>query len=125
MKYALTIDHETRHILSATFAKYAVEGMPIVDTLPDGNISDYLYENGQYVYSPNTLDVEQTPAQLREEAYNTERVVEFDSQMLTVTEACQLWQYYAAEGSEKSTELQTLIATAKAEIRQKYPDISQ
>lgn len=28
------------------------DGMPIVDTLPDGNLLDYLYVNGEYVYDP-------------------------------------------------------------------------
>ena len=43
-----------------------------------------------------------TPAQQREEAYNTEAIIEWDGELLTVTEAAQLWQYYAAEGSEKA-----------------------
>lgn len=28
------------------------EGMPIVDSLPEGNPSDYCYINGEYVYDP-------------------------------------------------------------------------
>ena len=28
------------------------DGMPIVDTLPEGNLPDYLYVNGEYVYDP-------------------------------------------------------------------------
>lgn len=28
------------------------DGIPIVDTLPDGNLPDYLYVNGEYVYDP-------------------------------------------------------------------------
>ena len=28
------------------------DGMPIVDTLPAGNIADYLYINGEYIYDP-------------------------------------------------------------------------
>lgn len=28
------------------------DGMPIVDTLPEGNLPDYLYINGEYVYDP-------------------------------------------------------------------------
>ena len=28
------------------------DGMPIVDTLPEGNLPDYLYVNGAYVYDP-------------------------------------------------------------------------
>lgn len=48
MKYALNIGVDGR-ILSATFEKYATENMPIVDVLPDGDISDYLYQDGEYI----------------------------------------------------------------------------
>ena len=48
--YALNINNETNRILSATFSKYATNDAIIVDTLPDDNITDYLYINGKYVY---------------------------------------------------------------------------
>jgi hypothetical protein len=51
MKYALNLSEEGR-ILSATFEQYAVEGMPLVDALPEGDISDYLYHNGEYIHDP-------------------------------------------------------------------------
>ena len=70
-------------------------------------------------YNPNS---NLTPSELREQAYNTEKLVDFNSQSLTVTEASQLWQYYAAEGSDKANELQVLISNAKTSIREKYPD---
>ena len=63
-----------------------------------------------------------TPAEQREEAYNTQAVIEWDGEMLTVTQAATKWQYYAAEGSAKADELQVLIATAKQTIREQYPD---
>lgn len=63
-----------------------------------------------------------TPAQQREEAYNTEKIIEWEGNLLTVTEAAQLWQYYAAEGNGKANVLTELIAQAKATIREKYPD---
>lgn len=50
-KYALNLDEDGR-ILSATYESYAVPGMPIVDTLPDGDVSDYKYIDGSYVYDP-------------------------------------------------------------------------
>lgn len=28
------------------------DDMPIVDTLPEGNLPDYLYVNGEYIYDP-------------------------------------------------------------------------
>lgn len=51
MKYALNLNADGR-ILSATFEKYATENMPLVYALPEGDISDYLYVNGEYVYDP-------------------------------------------------------------------------
>lgn len=63
-----------------------------------------------------------TPAEKREEAYNSEAIIEWNGEMLTVTQAATLWQYYAAEGSDKAAELTALIATAKQTIRDKYPD---
>jgi len=51
MIYALNLSPDNR-ILSATFEQYAAPGQPIVDSLPDGNIADYLYVDGEYVYSP-------------------------------------------------------------------------
>lgn len=63
------------------------------------------------------------PAQLRENAYNTQAVIAWDGEMLTVTEASQKWQYYAAEGNtDKTDELTALIAEAKSSIREQFPD---
>ena len=50
--YALNIDSATRRILSATFPEFASEDAVIVDVLPEGDISDYLYLDGEYVYDP-------------------------------------------------------------------------
>ena len=73
------------------------------------------------------VDVEEEqsppPAQLREEAYNTQAIISFGSEMLTVTQASQKWQYYAAEGNtDKTDKLTVLIAEAKASIREQFPD---
>lgn len=58
----------------------------------------------------------------RENAYNTEPLVEFDGETLTVTEAATLWQYYAAENNAKADELTFKISAAKKKIREKYPE---
>ena len=64
-----------------------------------------------------------TPSQLRENAYNTQAIISFGGEMLTVTQASQKWQYYAAEGNTaKTDELTALIAAAKQTIREQYPD---
>lgn len=51
MRYALNLADDGR-ILSVTFEQYAAPGQPIVDTLPEGNINDYLFVNGEYVFDP-------------------------------------------------------------------------
>ena len=65
---------------------------------------------------------EKSSAELREETYNTEPIIDWEGDTLTVTQAAQKWQYYAAEGSDKAEQLQALIAEAKTAIREKYPD---
>ena len=49
MKYALNIDSATNAVLSATYEQFAWDGCVIVDHLPDGDITDYDYINGEYV----------------------------------------------------------------------------
>ena len=80
-------------------------------------------EEELYQYYQTFAKSELTPSVLREQAYNTDLVIQWCGAMLTVTEAAQKWQYYAAEGNAaKMDALTALIAAAKAEIRAKYPD---
>lgn len=53
MKYVLNLAEDKR-ILSAcvVLPNGNYDGMPLVEELPEGDISDYLYVNGQYVYDP-------------------------------------------------------------------------
>lgn len=51
MKYALNLSDDNR-VLSATYEEYAWDGMPLVDKLPDGDIYEYLYVNGEYIHNP-------------------------------------------------------------------------
>lgn len=63
-KYALNLAEDNR-ILSATYEEYAKEGMPIVEALPEGNITDYLYVDGEYVYEPlPEPEVEEEPTEI-------------------------------------------------------------
>ena len=52
-KYALNLAKDNR-ILSAwvVLPNGSYDGMPIVEELPEGNVMDYRYENGKYVYDP-------------------------------------------------------------------------
>lgn len=58
--YALNLAEDGR-ILSVTYEQYAAPGQPIVDTLPEGNISDWKFVGGQYVYDPLPAPPEPTP----------------------------------------------------------------
>ena len=101
--------------------------------LREDKVGDYLrqtFENGVLTLTntPERQNVPElgtrvlTPTQQRETAYNTQPLIEWDGETLTVTQAAQKWQYYAAEGSTRADELQALIATAKQTIREQYPD---
>lgn len=100
------------------------ETMTIPGTFPFVNITvkDGVVTSMTAGIVPEVEPVE--PTKQREEAYNTAKVVGWEGELLTVTEAAQLWQYYAAEGNEKANMLTGLIAEAKATIREKYPDTS-
>lgn len=64
-----------------------------------------------------------TPAQKREEAYNTLACISWRDEEITVTKAALQWQYYTAEGNvEIAQQLTALIAEAKAQIREQIPD---
>ena len=87
---------------------------------PEGWLYDE--ETGTY-YSESDIPKHMTAAGKREKAYNTETVIAWEGELITVTEASQLWQYYAAEGNTTKTgELTALIAEAKASIREQYQD---
>ena len=51
MRYALNLAEDGR-ILSVTYEKYAPADAPLVDELPEGNVADYRYVDGEYIYDP-------------------------------------------------------------------------
>lgn len=52
--YALNLDKETGRILSVcvVLPNGNYDGMPIVETKPEGDVTDYLYIDGEYIYDP-------------------------------------------------------------------------
>jgi len=62
------------------------------------------------------------PAEYRQAMYETEPTCEYESKLYTVDDMNRLWMIYSAEGSEKAISIQKVIAAAKAEIRERYPD---
>ena len=64
MMYALHLKNENRiHSAWEVLPNGNYDDMPIVDALPEGDITDYLYINNQYVYDPllRPEPVEPTP----------------------------------------------------------------
>ena len=51
MRYALSLAADGR-IQSATFPQYAPADAVIVEKLPEGDIHDYRYTGGKFVYDP-------------------------------------------------------------------------
>lgn len=63
VKYALSLAEDNR-ILHATYEEFATDGMPIVDELPEGDIYEYRYVNGEYIHDPLPKpDPEPTPSE--------------------------------------------------------------
>lgn len=60
MRYALNLADDGR-ILSVTYEQYAAPGQPIVYTLPEGNVNDWKYVGGQYVFDPLPVPPEPIP----------------------------------------------------------------
>lgn len=58
--YALNLDNDGR-ILSVTYEQFASPGMPIVDSIPDGNVNNWKFVDGQYVYDPLPVPPQPTP----------------------------------------------------------------
>lgn len=85
MKYALNLADDGR-ILSATYPKYAPEDAVKVEMLPDFDITDYLYVDGQYVYNP--LPEQEEPEQ--EEATLESRVETLETDSTEMKEALEM-----------------------------------
>lgn len=62
---ALNVDKKTSRVLSASllFNGASMPGSVEVEALPDGNLYDYLYVNGEFVYSPIEKEEEEVTYQ--------------------------------------------------------------
>lgn len=62
MKYALKLAEDGR-ILFATYPKYASQDAVLVDELPEGDLHDYCYVDGEFIYDPIPVEeVEEEPS---------------------------------------------------------------
>ena len=72
MRYALNLG-EDRRVLSVTSEEYASENMPLVDSFPEDDVSNYRYVDGAFTYDP-LPEPEVLPTQ-------AERIAELESMM--------------------------------------------
>lgn len=99
----------------AAFAAECVEA-------PDEVAEHWVYDPESGIFT-EPVTATPAPAEQRENAYNTQAIIEWEGGMLTVTQAATKWQYYAAEAdTAKADELTALISAAKQTIREQYPD---
>lgn len=64
MNYALNLAEDGR-ILSAAYAEAPLLDVAIVDELPEGNVADYRFVNGELIHDPLPVaEVEEQPTQL-------------------------------------------------------------
>ena len=50
-KYALNLAEDGR-VLSATYERFAAPGAVLVEAIPEGDLSDYRWKDGEFVYDP-------------------------------------------------------------------------
>ena len=51
MRFALNLEDDGR-VLSATYEQYAPEDTVLVDSIPDGDLHEYRYVDGEFVHDP-------------------------------------------------------------------------
>ena len=61
---------EDGRILSCTYDEYAPENQPRVTQIPDDNIADYKYVDGEYVYDPLPAPPEPEPVETADNVLN-------------------------------------------------------
>ena len=63
IQYALNLAPDGR-VLSATYPKYAPGDAVVVDRLPEGNIADYRYMDGEFIHDPLPKEDAEEPISL-------------------------------------------------------------
>ena len=73
--YAIKID-ETGRLLYATKPIYADDECILVPSLPDGDITEYLYVNGGYVHDPLPVEVVERQPSLEDQVKELQEALE-------------------------------------------------
>ena len=102
-----------------------IEGIGYKEVInADGNRG--VYEDGNYIIIETPVPIVEvlTPAQQRERAYQNDKIIEWQGDLLTCDEARvnRMSAYYYSGQTDKLTQLQQLWLDARESIRLKYPD---
>ena len=95
MKYVLNLDRETNRILSVSSMRKPPDDAVMVDVLPDGDATDYLYVDGEYVYSPLPA-----PEPIKPKPTQEERITALEEENKQLKEALDLLLSGATEEGE-------------------------
>ena len=79
-RYGLILDENSR-IVSAVAQRYAPVDAVVVEELPDGDITEFLYVDGEYVYDPKPISPVTDPQPTQEE-----RIAQLEQQNAMLTE---------------------------------------
>lgn len=71
MKYALNVVKDNRiHSALVVLPNGHYDGMPIVDALPEGDIYEYRYIDGQYIHDPKPVAPAPEPVPTTDDVLN-------------------------------------------------------
>jgi hypothetical protein len=73
--YALNLAEDGR-VLSVTYSKYAPEDAPRVEALPDGDVYEYRFVNGDFIHDPRPADPVEEPTSLEEQVAELREALE-------------------------------------------------
>lgn len=76
--YALNLNEESRILSACIVLPSTPADMPRVDALPEGDINDWLFVNGEYVYDPLPVPPKPEPEPTADEILNALLGVETD-----------------------------------------------
>ena len=106
---------------------FADNDFPLCDINPGDylrqelSVGSWLFTNAPEPKAPEPPVL--TPRERREQSYETEPLIEYEGEEITVDEANRLFLRYSAEGNtQKYMALQILIGRAKADVRARFPD---
>ena len=119
MKYVI-LEKETGKVLTP---RVDPDSFPMAVQAPDDIVFGDRYENGEWVRCGERPEpIMLTPKECRQQEYETNPLIEWEGENVTVDQANVIFLRYFAESNPKAEAIRPLIIAAKQSIRQMYPD---